>query len=512
MRRKLLLHFAFAFFFSQLFAQPASLPPFLRDSLDAYVTRSLKAWNIPGAAVGVVKDGKLVLAKGYGVRELGKNDPVDANTLFFIGSNTKAFTGTALALLENEGKCALEDKVKKWLPAFDMKDNWVENEVNLQDIVSHRMGLETFQGDFMYWTSDLTDKQVLEKFGKLSPLYPFRTKWGYTNAGFLVAGFCIEKIGGKSWADFMRERFFQPLGMSRSLALSKEMTGAVNAAHAHTFDANGKLVSIPYCDIDNLAPAGSIASSIEDMSHWLIAQLDSGRYAGRQVLPWSVIQRSREPLSIEGRIPTTKFGIKRHYGLYGMGWEMSDYDGKEVISHTGGVNGFVTSVTLLPEERLGIVVLTNTDMNGFYQSLKREIMDAYLGLSYKNYSQLNLDDFRRGRSEEATAIQKMRDTIATGAKPMHPLDSYAGRYDNEAYGWMDVAKDGNALKISFQHHSKLTARLEPLGGNRFLATYSDPVYGVKSVRFNVENGQVRSFILRVADFVEFTTYEFLKRG
>jgi hypothetical protein len=175
------------------------------------------------------------------------------------------------------------------------------------------------------------------------------------------------------------------------------------------------------------------------------------------------------------------------------------------------VNGFLTSVTLLPEQRLGIVVLTNTDANGFYQSLKREIMDAYLGLPYRNYSSLQLEDFKKGWDEELAVIASLRDTIAAHPKTALPLDAYAGRYDHEAYGRLDISKDGNNLKIAFQHHPNLIGKLEPLGGNRFLLSFNDILFGVKPVRFNVSEGKVTTFLLQCADFVEFTTYDFVKR-
>lgn len=510
MLRQLTLSLSAIFFFAKIVAQPAAPPAFVRDSLDTYVGRALAQWQIPGVAVGIVKDGQLVVAKGYGVRELGKPERVDANTLFMIGSNTKAFTGTALAMLEADGKCSLTDPVKKYFPKFDMKDNWVESHVNLQDIVSHRLGMETFQGDFMYWTSDLTQDQVLEKFGKLEPVYPFRTTWGYCNAGFLVAGKVIENLSGKTWADFLRERIFQPLGMNRTLALSAEISTAQNAARAHTL-AEGKLQLIPYGKIDNLAPAGSISSSIEDMSHWVAAQLNNGTWNGQEVISPKVIARTREPLSIEGRRRTTDTGIRRHYALYGMGWGLADYDGREIVSHTGGVNGFVTSVTLLPEENLGVIVLTNTDMNAFYVALMREIVDAYLGRPYRNYSQLFQEDFAEMTAVEASMVKQLRDTIATNPATALPLDRYTGRFDNEAYGWLDMQKDGNNLKVIFQHHPNLVGKLEPLGGNRFLLSFNDPLFGIKPVRFNLAEGRVKNFILQVADFVEFTTYEFAKR-
>src|ERR1041385_2983202 len=179
--------------FSASMAQDASLPPFIKGSLDHYVDRAMKAWKIPGVAVGVVKDGKVIVQRGYGVRELGKPEKVDANTMFMIGSNTKAFTATAIAKLDAEKKLSLNDPVQKWLPDFKLYDPWVAKEATVTDLLCHRIGFETFQGDFMFFDSDLTTQQMTEKFARIKPMYSFRSRWGYTNAAFMVAGEIIPK-------------------------------------------------------------------------------------------------------------------------------------------------------------------------------------------------------------------------------------------------------------------------------------------------------------------------------
>ena len=488
-----------------VFAQ--DIPSFITDSLDAYVNRALQQWQIPGAAVLVVKDGKIILAKGYGVKELGTNDKVDENTLFMIGSNTKAFTGTALALLENEGKLNLEDKVIKYLPDFKMKDEWITNHLNLLDIVSHRMGYETFQGDFMYWTSDLTADEVIEKFGMLTPKHDFRTKYGYTNAGYAVAGKIIEKVSGLSWADFIREKIFIPLEMKRTVPLSEEFMEATNIAKPHTF-VNGKMSVIPIQNIDNLAPCGSIGSSINDLSHWVIAQLDSGKFNGEYVIPFSVIQKTRQPLTIERR-SRHPFN-KSHFSLYGMGWALQDYEGREIVSHTGGVNGFVTSVTLVPEEKLGIVVLTNTDQNAFFNMLKWEIVDAYFGLPYRNYDNFVFEQVKKRNNNRELQLSAWKDSVAMNLKPEISLKEFEGKYKHEVYGFAEIRIVNDKLELSLEHHSKLKGKLEYIGNNRFLCTYSDPTYGIKIFPFEIENGRVKSFDLYVDDFIDYQPYRFMK--
>ncbi|MCK9400025.1 MAG: serine hydrolase [Bacteroidales bacterium] len=484
-----------------------SVPAFITDSLDSYTEQALAEWQIPGVAVLVVKDGQVIVQKGYGFLESGKPEQVDENTLFMIASNTKAFTGTAMAILEQEGKCSLDDRVQKYLPGFKMKDPWVAEHITLTDVMSHRIGMETFQGDFMYWESDLSSDEVIEKFGMLTPMYDFRAKWGYCNAGFLIAGKCLEQITGMTWEQFMRDRIVNPLEMKRTLVMTAEIANAENLAAAHTL-VNGKLQVIPHCQVDNIAPAASISSSVSDMSHWIIAQLDSGRYNGRQVIPWQAIRKAQYPNSIVRRA-RHPFNIT-HYSLYGMGWSLQDYEGREMVSHTGGVDGFVTSVTLIPEEKLGVVVFTNTDMNGLYEAVKWEIIDAYLGLPYRNYSQVFISRYMPAYKKEMEMITSWQDSAKMNLPMPVKLAKFAGKYNHEVYGSAILESKGDYLLLKLEHHPDLTSRLEYIGNNRFLCTYSSPLWGIKVFPFVIKDGKVISFTLSVADFLEFTTYEFVK--
>ncbi|MGB5006246.1 MAG: serine hydrolase [Ferruginibacter sp.] len=495
------------FFSLQSAAQNDSLPSFVKDSLDNYVNRALADWQIPGVAVGIVKNGKVVLMKGYGVKELNGAGKVDENTLFMIGSNTKAFTATALAMLDARKKLSLDDKVQKWLPDFKMADPWVAKETNIRDLLCHRLGFETFQGDFMYFDSDLTVAEVREKMGRLKPMYGFRSKWGYTNSAFLTAGEIIPKVTGTSWGDYITENIFKPLGMNNSLALSKDIKTAANRSLAHTV-VMGELRKIPYGNIDNLAPAGSISSSVLDMSKWVMAQLNNGKLEGKEIIPASAIGQTRTPHSILGN--GGHMFNKAHFALYGLGWFLDEYAGRKIVAHTGGVNGFVTSVCLVPEEKLGIIVLTNTDANNFYEALRNEIEDAYLGLPYRNYSKVYLNYQQADEKEKEKQWKAVKDSIAMNPKTELPLTAYAGNYRHDVYGNMNINIENGKLIMRFEHHKGRYGTLEPLGGNRFFCTYSDPLYGMKKLTFTVENKMVRSITVRVADFVEFTPYEFKK--
>jgi CubicO group peptidase (beta-lactamase class C family) len=488
-------------------ANAQDLPSFVKDSLDSYVQRALTDWKIPGAAVCIVKDGKVVVMKGYGVKEVGSSDKVDENTLFMIGSNTKAFTATALAILDAEKKLSLDDKVQKWLTDFKLYDPWVAKEATVRDLLCHRLGFETFQGDFMYFDSDLSLQGVRDRFAKVKPVYSFRSRWGYTNAAFMTAGEIIPKVSGRTWAQFIRDSIFIPLQMNNSLVLSTDIVTAPDKATAHTV-VNGEIRKVAYGKLENMAPAGAISSSVNDLSHWVMMQLDNGKYNGKQIVPASAIAQTRTPNSILGN-----GGVlfnRGHFALYGLGWFLQEYNGRKIVQHTGGVNGFVTSVTLIPEEKLGIIVLTNTDANNFYEALKWEIMDAYMNLPYRNYSNVYLGFQKQQEAASTKWVKEKRDTIAMNLKASLPLQNFAGSYKHDIYGNMTIALESGKLIARFEHHTGRYAELEALGGNRFLATFNDPLYGIKVWPFTIENGKVKSVTVTVADFVEFTPYEFYK--
>jgi CubicO group peptidase (beta-lactamase class C family) len=505
--KKIFLLFVFAALLQFVKAQD-SIPSFVKDSVDTYVSKALADWQIPGVAVCVVKNGKLVLLKGYGVKETGTSNTVDENTLFMIGSNTKAFTATAIAMLQADKKLTLDDKVTKWLPEFKLDNKPAGEQAIIKDLLCHRIGFQTFQGDFTYWTSNLTRGEVIEKMSHIKAVYPFRTTWGYTNAAFLTAGEIIPKVTGMQWEDFLKEKIFDPLEMKNTLALSKDFAAAVNRCTPHTID-NGKLMKIPICSIDNLAPAGAIGSSVNDMSHWVMMQLDRGRYNGKQIIPASAIAQTWTPASILGN-GGAMFN-KGHFALYGLGWFLEEYSGRKIVSHTGGVNGFVTSVTLIPEEKLGIIVFTNNDQNYFYEALKWEIMDAYLGNPYRNYSKVYLGQYKQQAAAEENKNKKLRDSVALNNKPSLALTQYTGNYVNEVYGNMKVVLEKGELRMHFSHHPNMYAILQSIGNDRFYAVFSDPVFSKAVFPFHIENGKVKSVTVKVADFVEYNPYEFIKK-
>jgi CubicO group peptidase (beta-lactamase class C family) len=477
---------------------------FIGDSLDQYIRKGMHQWDIPGMQVLVINKGELTYMKAFGVLEKGKSQPVTPASLFMIGSNTKAFTGTALALLEHRGKCSLIDPVQKYIPDFRMRDDWVASHLNLTDILTHRMGMMTFQGDFIYWGSSLDRDECIAKFGNLIPSYPFRTRYGYTNLGYAIADKCIETIDGRPWATFIREEIFNPLGMQESFAHSSEMAAKKDISAAHS-RVNGQIIPIPRLHNDNIGASASIWSSVQEMQHWMRMQLNKGMHNGRQVIPVEVIAKTYKPEMIYGAAGHA-FN-KRNFMLYGLGWFLEDYESRKIVSHTGGVDGFVSAVTLIPEEGVGIVILTNTDQNSMFSSLNREIVDACLGLPYRNYDSLMFSRASVQFAIEQATHQAWIDSVE--AYPGSPDLRLAGSYTNEFYGSVKLeAREGEFI-ISFQHHPTLSCLLRPMSEKRYLATYSNPLYGERVFEFTEQNGEIR-FVLSVNDFLEYTTYTFIK--
>jgi CubicO group peptidase (beta-lactamase class C family) len=489
-------------------AQSVDRDSFIRDSLDLYINRALTNWRIPGAAVCIVKDNKVVLMRGYGVKELGLPNKVDENTLFMIGSNTKAFTATALAMLQTANRLSLDDNVTKYIPQFKLDNMAAGEQAIIRDLLCHRIGFKTFQGDFTFYNTDLTSQQIIEKMALVKAAYPFRTKWGYTNSAFLTAGEIITRVTGRSWDSWIKDNIFAPLGMGNTLALTKNMPGSLNKTVPHTL-VDGRLTAIPYGQLDNMAPAMSICSSVNDMSKWVLALLNDGKVGNRQVIPSAAIEATRQPQDIVGSV--RHLNGETDYELYGLGWFLEDYTGHHLVMHDGGVNGYVTSVTLVPQEHLGIVILTNTDENEFFEALRWEIMDAYFKKPYHNYSDAYLSIYKERAAAKLQIDRRLRDSVALNPLPAQPINSYTGKYVNDLYGTMTITRgENNDLEMRFEHHTKMFVHLQPLGGNRFYATFSDPIYGKAVFPFAFKNGQITSVRIKVDDEVEHDPYDFRK--
>ncbi|KAB7730046.1 serine hydrolase [Rudanella paleaurantiibacter] len=485
----------------------AQSPAFITDSLDRYIGRGMADWQIPGLAIAIVKDGKVILSKGFGVREAGKNEPVDENTLFLIASNTKLFTGTALAKLDEDKKLSLNDKVTKFFPDYRLYDPTSTALVTVRDLLCHRLGTKTFQGDFTFWNTNLPRAEVIRRMRLLKPTGQFRQDYGYCNSAFVTAGEIIPKVTGQSWEAYIETNLLKPLGMTNTYMLTAGAENRPNMARPHT-NSFGALRRIPYDVVDNLGPAGSMVSSVKDLSQWLMMQLDSGRLNGQRILPWSVVQRTRDANTIVGSRKSTV--LPRHFQTYGLGVLSADYAGRQIFWHTGGAFGFVTNTCFVPEEKLAITILTNNDNQSFFEALRYQILDAYLGVPYTNRSNFFLKQARVGMVEEQATLKALADRVAKGNKPPMPLTAFAGTYRNELYGSITLKPAGTGLDVLFEHHPRMTARLEYMDDNTFRLTYSNQAFGVFPARFTLDGTTVKSVEIKASDFVEYDPYVFTK--
>jgi len=508
-----MIRILFPFLIAALFHSAAlaqKLPAFVSDSLDAYIERSMKQFDLPGMAVAIVKDGKIVVAKGYGVREIGKPEKVDANSLFMIASCSKAFTATSLCMLQQEKKLSLDKKASAYVPGFRLKDSLASREVTLRDLLCHRIGLETFQGDFVHWNSKLTRKGIVQQLEKYEAPYSFRAQFGYCNAAFTAAGMAIASAtNGVNWDQFVKEKFFDPLGMTRSSTTHAVISSDANACRPHT-RIGGKEKTFPYDNIDNLGPAASINSCVNDLAKWLQLQLDSGRYGGKQIVPFEALQETRTAHTIVNDL-NPKFFPSKHFSAYGLGWFLADYSGRKIIWHDGGAGGFLSNVTIVPEERLGFVILTNSDNNAMYEALHYQLLDAFFGQPYRNYSATYHKRQERKEKRDEEELKRHKELVAKKNTPPLPLKDFAGVYVNEAYGKMILKEENGKLLMGMEHHPHIGAVLEFREANTFLCTYNNPVFGIRVFPFEIKNEKVISFNASVNDFLDFMPYTFTKQ-
>ena len=497
----------FLLFLSNLLAAIAQ-PAFITDSLDAYIQREMQRWQIPGLAIAVVKDGKVVVSKGYGERVNGKPEKVNEYTLFQIASNSKAFTGTALAMLDSEKRLKLDEKVTTYLPYFKLNNPAYTDMCSVRDLLCHRIGLQTFQGDFLNWGSTLTRKQIIEKLGQTPEKFPFRYTYGYCNAAYITAGEIIPAITDTSWDDFLKYRFFNPMGMVHTNTRYLEMVNDTNACKPHTL-VKEQIQIIPLANIDNMGPSASIQSCVADMSKWLLLQLNNGKYNGKQLIAAETIRETRKSAMVVNDSWGGLFKT-RHFITYGLGWRSYDYENRRVFEHSGGANGFVTKTELIPEENLGVIVYTNTDANSLYDALCKQVIEAYLNVPYRNLSAVYYNSGVNSRKAEQEKLARW-DSLAA-RKPKLPLkvDEYTGTFSNSFYGKVWVKNEKGILKLYFENHSQNVGTIKYIGNNEFVCYYSDLTCGVEPIKFNIIGGNINGITVKVNDFIDFLSYDFEK--
>lgn len=414
--------------------------------IDAYVARGMREWRVPGLAIGVVRDDSIVLLRGYGVRTAGRPEPVDPRTLFAIASTSKAFTGMLLAMLADSGKLRWDDQVQRYLPYLQLADPYVSRELTIRDLLTHRAGLARadllWTGGYPY--SDSTEV-LLRRLRYLRPSWSLRTHYGYNNLMYAAAGEVIRTASGMPWDRFIRERIFQPLGMTCSNTSIHSLPGLANVATPHAI-VDDTLRAVPYTDADGIGPAGAINSCAADMVRWVKFQLDSARAGSRRLVSPRNFRETHTP-QLALRIDSAYRALNpaTHLRSYAFGWIASDYHGREMLSHAGNLSGMNAMVGLLPEERLGVVVLSNLEGQSLREALMYWVFDRYLGVPLKDWSAATLAGKVRADSARSRARREREGKRVLGTHPSLPLARYAGTYSDSLYGPAKVTLENGRL-------------------------------------------------------------------
>ena len=463
---------------------------------DAYVAKGMREWEVPGVAVAVIRNDSILLLKGYGVRTVDRPDRVDENTLFAIASDSKSFTGILLAMLVDDGKLKWDDAVTDHLPGFQLSDPWTTRELTVRDLITHRSGLA--RGDLLWtggWAYE-TD-ELLRRVRYLKPSWSLRSHYGYSNLMYATAGEVARAVTGKPWSELIRDRIFLALGMTSSNTSVSLLPSLANVASPHA-RVDDTIRVVRYTNMDRIPAAGAINSSVADMVKWLRFQLDSGRVGGKRLVSIRNFRETHTPQTVI-RIDSAYRAMNpfTHLQSYAFGWTVSDYRGREMLRHAGNLSGMAAMVGLLPEERAGIVVLTNLEGNALRESLMYKAFDMILGAPPKDWSAENLAE---ARGLEASARERERRKEAArvrGTRPSLPLEQYAGDYEDPFYGRSTVVLSGGHLVLNLsptsvgdvEHWNYDTFRVtwrDHRDGKTLISFILDATGGVSEMRFDSE--------------------------
>ncbi len=426
--------------------------------IDAYAEKTRAEWNVPGLAVAIVKDDKVIFAKGYGVRDINKPDKVDADTLFAIASNSKAFTAASIAMLIADKKIGgWDDKVSKYLPEFQMYDPWVTHELTIRDLLSHRSGLDTFSGDLLWYDTTYSTDEILRRVRYLKPTSSFRSQYGYQNLMFLAAGRVVEKASGMPWAKFVEERILKPLGMNRTRMHVSELKD--NYASPHN-ESTGKLRALPVGKLDDAIGLVGLNSSVNDLAKWFRLQLGKGTFEGKELIPAKLVGDVQTQNMF---IPVNPFPAKDAPGQitngYGLGFFIADYRGRKLLNHSGGLDGMISHTCFLPQEQLAVIVLTNFESSAS-AFIRNKVLDVMLDAPKRDWSGEALERSKAAKTREAEADAKKDASRVLNTKPTLALGGYAGTYTSQMYGDVIVTEENGKLVMRLGPAPNFVADLE----------------------------------------------------
>jgi CubicO group peptidase (beta-lactamase class C family) len=447
----------------------------LAGELHAYIERAVADWEVTGLAVAVVRDDRVVFARGYGTRDLRTGQPVDTGTRFAIGSTTKAMTAAALGMLVDEGRVAWDDPVIRHLPGFRVGDPYVTRELTVRDLLTHRGGLGNV--DQLWSSLDFTTDEIIARVATLQPVYSLRSGFVYQNVMYAVAGAVIEAASGMSWEEFFVQRIFRPLGMNATTPTLAALAGQPNVAEPHNV-VGGRIRTITNRSVDAVGPAGSVWSSVDDMARWTRFMLNGGELEGTRLLSESTHAEIMSPQVIapKSMYPTMAL-VQPRFFTYGLAWFLHDYDGQAVAMHTGSIDGMSALIGLLPDRGVGVYVLANTDHAELRHALMYRVFDTLTGRQGRDWSA----DLLRLYGERRAAAAAAQPRRELGTRPSVPLERYAGTYEHPTYGAATVSVRNERLHLHFG--SGRIGSLEHWHYDTFMATWEDERRGTSQVVF-----------------------------
>lgn len=481
--------------------------------IDDYIAESMQRWQIPGMSVAVIENGKVTYLKGFGVKELGKEEKVDVNTLFAVASNTKAFIGTSIALLESRGKLKLDDKVSKYLSDVVFNSQETTNLLSLKDVLTHRVGIGTFHGDFISWGTNVTTTQLIHNLRNIKPVYDFRNGYGYFNMGYVIAGEVIKSVTGKRWDEYVKENILYPAGMEHTLSSINELARFDNIAAPHTYNYDFKITPIPWRNVDNIGPCGALISSASDMAKWVALQVNDGSADGVEIIPKKVILRTHTPFNL---IPAPSHGsgnrVYRHFRTYGLGWGIADFKGELFLEHSGGYDGMVSRTAFIPEKKFGLVILTNNDQNDVISSLMYQLFDYALGYQNTNWDSLIFSVMTEGgKSRDEVYWDEIRDKKDPSLKPSFDMSSLEGTYVNEQAGTLTIAKTGSDLGFTLSTRPDTKGIFRHWRNDTLICKFDDFLVGRCLAPVTAVDGKILSIKIKGSDFIDPLYYEFIRK-
>lgn len=413
-----------------------------------FINKAMAEWKVPGMAIAIVKDGKVVLSEGFGLRDVKNNLKVTPGTVFAIGSSSKAFAATSMGVLFDEGKVDWDKPVREYLPTFKLWDDFASAQMTPRDLLCHRSGLP--RHEFMWIGSPFTRQELFNRLAFLEPSHGFRSFFQYQNQMIMTAGYLVGELSHSTWEEFTRKRIFEPLGMTSSSFSIEDMKAA--ADHSLPYgEKKDNVVEIPYRNIDAIGPAGSINSNVVDMANWVILNLNKGKFAGQQVVSEAAMTQIQSPQMV---IQDPLFVFLNNfpelfYPSYGMGWFITSYRGHTMLNHGGNIDGFSAMVSFMPRDNMGFVILTNLNGTFLPYAVMYNIYDRLLGLDQVGWSQRFKEIIDKMKAEGEKALKEAGKDRRPDTKPSHPLEDYAGEYGHPAYGTLSVSKDGDVLKAKY---------------------------------------------------------------